>query len=195
MTKIHLPDEYIARVINDWLSDEINESSSIRNAYLDNFDQLRTEISDGNTPTSKATSHFNRYEQTLKIYQAGMSNDFFMGKIIHHSLMFVSGGFRRQSASESHTQQEYRLNRRRAVSGVVMQNVVRQASDMWDIEAPMVLDKLQLFIDKCTALNKTIYDLHQTEGDDQEQVRAKCIEIQTTWGTACGRAYRRRLTR
>lgn len=100
--------------LEGWLNDEIINSHVGRNQILDNWQQLREDIGKNVTdPTNqdsrKYTGHVHRFNILMTAVDADTlaTNDFATGKAIHHSLMFVSGGFRKACALRAANQEEY----------------------------------------------------------------------------------------
>jgi hypothetical protein len=106
--------ETISGAIDQWLRDEVQESHAARNNYLDDYakfaaayDTIITDVE--NDDAKKAKSHYERFTRLMRLRQDPLNatDDFFIGKIIHHSLMFVSGGFRRECLFLANSQYEY----------------------------------------------------------------------------------------
>lgn len=119
----------IAHTFESWLRDEVVNSTHGRNAVLDDFAALTAELADPE-PSSKAESHFNRYRQFMDAYHVLRDDDFYIGRMIHHSLMFVSGGFRRECAIRSADRDEYlRLRNSSTPHGIAMISAVELSLD------------------------------------------------------------------
>ena len=108
----------IATVIEDWLRQEVINSDSGRNAILSDFD---TRIADfylpfdapGNQMAAKAKGHFDRMRVLAEVYRdpSLWVHDGVTAKLIHHTLMEVSGSFRKQCYFEAATDADYRERR------------------------------------------------------------------------------------
>lgn len=107
-------EETISGAIDQWLRDEVIESHSGRNNFLDDYEKFAAVYDadttvENNDDAQKAQAHHSRFARLMAMRSDSHSaeNDFFLGKIIHHSLMFVSGGFRRECLFLANIQYEY----------------------------------------------------------------------------------------
>lgn len=108
--------EVIVQGIDWWLREEVRESNAGRNVVLDDFSGMRESYLQNSGSNSmdaaKITSHFGRFNLLVNNVDAeGLQRDFVAGKIIHHALMFVSGGFRTQCFLQAANQAEYEVLR------------------------------------------------------------------------------------
>jgi hypothetical protein len=111
----------ISRGIDIWLRQEVTESGEGRNQSLDSYPDMRQSYmagEDGYTlDVAKAAGHYGRFKLALgNLDESELQpfSDFYkfaVGKVIHHALMFVSGGFRTQAFLEASSQEEYNQNR------------------------------------------------------------------------------------
>jgi hypothetical protein len=105
--------EKVATGIDLWLRTELRESHEGRNGYLDNFDSFREGFAlptddQKNLDFSKGSDHFNRYNWRLGQVSEGMlAHGALTGILVHHALMFVSGGQRKQAYLQSGSDAEY----------------------------------------------------------------------------------------
>ena len=101
-------------MLSEWLSQETINSRDGRNRVLDDYAESANYFSAGvdtgaSVDINKSRDHHNRFAflMGLRIEPYVAQNDFFIGKIIHHSLMFVSGGRRRECLLVANSQEEY----------------------------------------------------------------------------------------
>jgi len=127
----------VSEAIDWWLREEVRESNAGRNRILDNsvIDEFaktrRAFMSDGSTnnmDSAKSRGHYDRFRLLFSIVDEGTlgNNDRLVGKIIHHSLMFVSGGFRSQCFLQAADAAEYahlRFARNQETNGAAGVNI------------------------------------------------------------------------
>jgi hypothetical protein len=106
--------EIISGAIDEWLREEVAESHAARNSYLDDYAKFAAAYDPNatgveNDDVKKARNHYERFTRLMRLRQDPLNatDDFFIGKTIHHSLMFVSGGFRRECLFLANSQYEY----------------------------------------------------------------------------------------
>ena len=105
--------EAVARGIGWWLQQEAVRSRTDHNSVLDNYDATRADYlkaSDdpGNRNIKKAESHFMRFQLVTRGLSADdLSKNKVAGRVVHHALMFASGGFRTQCFLQTKDQSMY----------------------------------------------------------------------------------------
>lgn len=100
--------------IDNWLRQEVIESRDGRNKVLDTYVERRAGFADRTSMAAvadlqKSSGHFTRYNRLLSLVDEATlrDEDYVVAKLIHHSLMFVSGGFRLEATLRAGTQAEY----------------------------------------------------------------------------------------
>lgn len=99
--------------IDSWLRAEISESHRGRNVVLDDYAQARHDFlapqrTEDNRSYGKMMSHWKRFiTLTNLIDRQSFQNDYLVGKLIHHSLIMVSGGYRTQCFLQTPNAAEY----------------------------------------------------------------------------------------
>jgi hypothetical protein len=119
-----------------WLTEEIANSDSGRNAYLSDYGPQRADLfkpieDPTNYQFQKAKSHHNRINSWVTAYADPKlrQDDDFTAKIIFGCLMNVSGAWRKQCYLESEDMKDYQARRQGAPAGVNIGNFVMQELD------------------------------------------------------------------
>lgn len=159
--------ERIVTGIDWWLNQEIENSRSDGNAVLDEYERTRQDYlldstDQNNRDALKQARHYDRYKKLMNDMKADPSllkDEFGAGKILHHSLMFMSGAFRTQCFLQAGSQEEY--NRLRFESGrghdIDLDLAVEQSLDLLVPVADSV-------IDYSLAMNDAMAHYHQQIG-------------------------------
>ncbi len=158
--------ERVAGVVDQWLQDELVASRDGRNSYLDGHEVFRKALTLGNDPNNldalKNSAHFSRFSNLLSLRQEGMINDFTLGKITHHALMFVSGGFRTNSyllASNQGHYEELRFGRLNLPNGASTIDINSTTSLVWEACTESGNEiTIEKFTDDANRANQSIYD-------------------------------------
>ncbi len=109
--------ERLAGVVDDWLRAELQDSHQGRNSYLDNNRAFRRGAAlpatdSRNVDAHKVNSHHTRFNLALSLRDdPATRDDFFLAKVTHHALMFVSGGFRNYCHFRADNQADYEILR------------------------------------------------------------------------------------
>lgn len=109
--------ENVARGIRWWLREEARRSRLDHNRVLDNYALARTDyqkaVDDpGNSDMKKAEGHYMRFQfVTRDMGVEDLRKNQIIARVVHHALMFVSGGFRTQAFLQSNDQATYELIR------------------------------------------------------------------------------------
>jgi hypothetical protein len=138
--------------IDWWLREEVKESHQGRNRFLDDFDGMRASYLTGSEgydmDVAKATGHYDRFRvlaESVRPTDSPDENDKYkIGKVIHHALMFVSGGFRMQAFLQARSQTEYEHNR---------YDRVDEFNGATSVDLPQAVGRLLLESDGITAFN------------------------------------------
>lgn len=152
----------ITRGIDWWLRAEIAESHAGRNVVLDDYEKTRRNFTmpiddPSNMSVKKAEGHYMRFRTRLeRLDEDTIRDDGSVGRIIHHALMFVSGGFRKQCMLEAGSVDEYeqhRLHSGRA-AGIEIGKVV--ASESFNIGDTASEGDIAQVVANCLFANEVI---------------------------------------
>ncbi len=163
--------DQIGRGIDLWLRQEVTESNKGRNHFLDSYFDMRQSYILGedshNFDVAKTTSHHGRFKIAVENLDETQvftdSYKFAVGKVIHHALMFVSGGFRTQAFLEASSQEQYiqnRFGRLNDYNGAIGLSLNEQIDDVLckiDAETSM-----QVLRGSSLAKNDEIYNQHRS---------------------------------
>lgn len=143
--------ERIATGVDLWLQHELIDSRQGRNAALDSYDQVRAGFLEragleAHMDTGKRNGHFMRYNLLLSAIDEDLlrNNDYTAGKLVHHALMFVSGGFRVQSYLQAANQEEYeaaRFGRAGQPNGACSLPITAEVAMAWNHVTDLDLDQ------------------------------------------------------
>lgn len=187
--------EQITQGVDWWLRAEVRESRDGRNRVLDSFDLARASYARapydiGNIDAAKTRNHHARFNLLLEhVRPDDLCNDYIAGKIIHHALMFVSGGFRTQSFLQARNQAEYedlRFGRNKEANGAAglpIEDIAAQAlGDIAVHEQPDSIDLDALMEQSRRANDEILLDHYRiyrwfNENPDRETDRIDSNEV------------------
>jgi hypothetical protein len=105
----------IARTLEDWLQEEIENSMIGRNAVLDDWSQFKRDLQlpfedSRNQSAGKARSHYDRlstWTLTAEQYPDLLQDDYYIARQMFCAQMSISGAFRKQCFLEARNAEEY----------------------------------------------------------------------------------------
>jgi len=171
--------EIVAEVINNWLRQEVEQSSTNSNAALDDFAARQADFNKPfNDPTNtnalKVKSHHDRLKPWAHQYAAGGGayDDWATARLTFTSLKFISGGYREQCLLENQNAEDYR--RQRYQSGPTSVNVAGLANDELAYAYALRVGqaaRIRNIVDRTLAANETNLAVHEfihADGAQQE---------------------------
>jgi hypothetical protein len=154
----------IAKGIDWWLREEVLESSQGRNKIRDNYVEVRQSYSqpeERSSDVAKTGGHYVRFNQLVAVYPEEYGSDYFIGKVLHHALMFVSGNFRTQCHLQAATQEEYnklRFGRRKEYNGAAGVDILSAVHLGIEAFRKFGTHDLQDVVTSSMRLNQDIFD-------------------------------------
>jgi len=99
----------ITNGIKWWLGAELQDSKNGKNKVWDDYAVRDSYVQPlaQNADAIKTGNHFGRFRLLLPEYTQEYANDKFVGRLIHHTLMFVSGKFRTECLLRAADQTQY----------------------------------------------------------------------------------------
>lgn len=156
----------LAGAVDVWLRQELQDSHTGRNGYLDDNHAFRMGTplppSDSrNVDAQKVSSHHARFNLALSLRSdPAAQDDFFLAKITHHALMFVSGGFRNYCHFRADDQADYealRFGRIDETGGATTEDIEWAAEiALLDVRSSSVSEARQRFIERGQIANDRI---------------------------------------
>jgi hypothetical protein len=163
---VHFEQERVGQVLDWWLRAEVRESRDGRNKVWDDFNTVRGGYVlpfEQNQDALKVSNHYSRFDRLIGNYPSFAGNDHVIGRIIHHSLMFVSGNFRTQCFLQAADQAGYEENRfgknndYNGAAGVDIGTSIGRTMQKFEELGKGNLDNV---VSYSKAVNKQIHDFH-----------------------------------
>lgn len=194
----------IANALNWWLSEEIRDADTGRNAFLSDFEPRKADFylpfdDDRNYSTQKTRGHHTRLIDWVTHYGDFLTDDWYTGRLLFAPLMEIAGGWRMQCFFEATDAVDY-WHRRHELgpSGIDMQAVT--AAELGSPRTSLLVEldpeeRIAHITTRTLETNDESLKLHQsvyawaaahpsTEGPmaspDDEPVMAM-REVQTVW--------------
>ncbi|HEV7453870.1 MAG TPA: hypothetical protein VGO07_01280 [Candidatus Saccharimonadales bacterium] len=161
----------VSDVLFTWLRTETQTSATDHNKVLDDYaaarQELRLPFAEAGISAAKQRSHYSRYQGVLAVLpEVAMDTDRaaerFRGSVVHHALMFVSGGFRLQNMLQARDADAYNRRRRYEgrAAGVNIPGLVYEVFGKAEEHGLRGVDCVERFVDYGNGLNETILAAH-----------------------------------